>query len=231
MSWTWLGLVSLGFLVFFIGLGFRRGFVREVAATFFVVLSLVAVWFINPYVKEFLRENTPLYETVREGCQSFIEPEQEQELQGAGEQQEFIDGLALPGFLKNLLEENNKAEVYRYLAVDNFVDYVTDYLAEAALNVVSFAVSYVLATLIIRMLTAALDILAKLPVIHGANKIAGGALGGCKFVLFVWIALLILSVFCNTEAGKKTTELIENDTFLRALSDRNILAKIFMDIF
>ena len=71
------------------------------------------------------------------------------------------------------MEENNTARTYTYLAAESFGEYVSGYLAEAVVNGLSFVISYILAALIIRVLTFALDILARLPVIHGVNRIAG----------------------------------------------------------
>lgn len=227
-NWTWLGLAAVGFLMLSMCVGFQRGFVREVAATFFLVLSLVAAWFINPYVNDFLRENTPLYETVQEGFSDIINVGEQPVKKN--EQNTFIEELKLPRFLKEAMEKNNTAKTYTYLAAENFGEYVSGYLATAVANGLSFVISYILAALIIRMLTFALDILARLPVIHGVNRIAGALVGGLKSVLVIWIALLVLAVFCNTEFGKKGMELVENDGFLRMLSQQNVLVRIFMEV-
>lgn len=232
MSWTWLGIATLALLAFSVFNGFRHGFVREVISTFFVLIALVAVWFVNPYVNDFLRENTPVYDKVLEGCHSLVDADEDAKtVMGAEEQESFIENLALPGFLKSGIEENNNAEVYKYLAVDTFTDYVADYLAVSVINGLSFAVSFILVSVIIRLVAYVLNILAKLPVINGVNKLAGAALGGVKFLIFIWIALLILSIFCNTEFGRKGLELVENDTFLNFLSQNNIFTRVFMSIF
>ncbi len=60
MNWTWLGLITAVFLVFSCFVGFRRGFIKEAVSTFLVLLSFVGVWFVNPYVNTFIRENTPV---------------------------------------------------------------------------------------------------------------------------------------------------------------------------
>lgn len=232
MTWTWLGIVTVVLLAFSCFMGFKRGFIREVVSTLFVVLSFVIVWFVNPYVNTFIRENTPIYEKVQEGCQNLVETQLDSTSSiDRTEQDSFIENLELPEFLKNGLTENNTAEVYRYLAVNTFSDYVSGYLARTVVNGLSFLLSFLLATVLIRVITYALNILASLPVIHGINKMAGALLGGAKFVLFIWIALLILTVLCNTEIGRAGLELVEKDSFLTLLNERNLLVQIFMNIF
>lgn len=232
MDWTWLGIAAVVFMVFSCYMGFRRGFVREVVSMFCVVLSIAIVWFINPYVNDFIRENTPVYEKIQESCKDFVETKEDSAgSRGSSEQKKMLEKLNLPSFLTQEIEENNTAEVYRYLAVDTFTDYVTEYLAMMAVNGVSFLVSFLLATILIRMLTWALDLIARLPVIKGVNKIAGGALGVVKAVIFIWVAFLVLTVLCNTEIGKTGLEMIEKDQILSFLYEQNIFMRIFMNIF
>ena len=139
--------------------------------------------------------------------------------------------MTLPGFVKSSIEENNTSEVYQYLAVNTFTEYVSEYLAQSVVNGIAFVVSFLLATILIRVITYALDLISKLPLINGVNKIAGAVLGIVKAVLFVWIAFLILTILCNTEVGKAGLELIERDPLLSFLYDADIFVRIFMSIF
>lgn len=232
MSITGLGIAAIGILVLSGLFGFRRGFVREVVTMFFWVLSIALVWLMNPYVNDFLKENTPLYEFVQSSTRDYVESKLEGNT--AAEEQEqssLLENLGLPSFLTEEIEENNNASVYQYLAVNTFTDYVSDYLAVAAVNGVSFLVSLLLATLLIRMLAYALDIIARLPIINGINKSAGALVGVVKGVLFIWIILMVLTIFCNTEIGRQGLELVERDDLLKWLYEQNVFVNIFMSIF
>ena len=98
-------------------------------------------------------ENTPVYEKIQESCQSFVESQKKQELTSPGteEQTGFIEGLELPELLQKGLESNNTAEVYTYLAVDSFGEYISEALARMIVNGLSFFVSYLLASVILRL--------------------------------------------------------------------------------
>lgn len=232
MTLTWLGIGTIAILLLFGWLGYRRGFIREVMSMFFVVLSIGLVWIMNPYINEFLRNNTPLYETVQDSTKGFVESQLNDKISiGQEEQADLIKSLGLPAFLTEGLEENNNAAVYEYLAVGSFTHYVSDYIAVAVVNGVSFLVSFVFSTLLIRMITYALNIIARLPIIKGVNKLAGGFVGALKGLLFIWIALLILTVFCNTEIGRQGFALIEKDYIASFLYEKDIFVKIFMSIF
>ena len=230
---TWLGIVVAGIIVLTAYKGFRRGFIREIVSFFFVFLSLAVSWAINPYVNEFFMENTPVYEKIQESCQSFVESQKKQELTSPGteEQTGFIEGLELPELLQKGLESNNTAEVYTYLAVDSFGEYISEALARMIVNGLSFFVSYLLASVILRLGTWVLNLLAGLPVLKSANKLAGGLVGAVKGVLFVWIAFLVMTILCSTSIGKEALALIEKDAFLNVLYEYDIFVNVFMSIF
>ena len=232
MSWTWLGLAVLVLLAFSMADGYRRGFVKEVVSVLLVLLSVVVVWMINPYVNTFIRENTSVYEKIQNVSESFVESlANGNDTMDEEQQDELISGMGLPGLLQNGITENNTAAVYQQLAVNTFGGYVSRYLANIAVNCLSFLISYILASVLIRVFAYALDILARLPVVRGINKLAGALIGGGKCIIFVWVAMLVLTILCNTEIGQKGLGLIRGDTVLNFLYDKNIFIRIFAGLF
>lgn len=232
MSWTWLGLAVLVLLAFSMADGYRRGFVKEVVSVLLVLLSVVVVWMINPYVNTFIRENTSVYEKIQNVSESFVESlANGNDTMDEEQQDELISGMGLPGLLQNGITENNTAAVYQQLAVNTFGGYVSRYLANIAVNCLSFLISYILASVLIRVFAYALDILARLPVVRGINKLAGVLIGGGKCIIFVWVAMLVLTILCNTKIGQKGLGLIRGDTVLNFLYDKNIFIRIFAGLF
>lgn len=233
MTLTWLGALVICVLAVAAGSGYKRGFIREIVSFFFVFMAIAVSWAINPYVNEFFMENTPVYRLVRESCKEFVSSGngQEQKTEVRGDQVDFIESLELPELIQKGLESNNTEEVYAYLAVDTFGEYVSEALARMIVNGLSFVVSYMLASVILRLGTWVLNILAGLPVLKSANKLAGGLVGLVKGILFVWIAFLVLTVLCSTEIGKQGLALIEKDTFLCILYEYDVFVNFFMSIF
>ena len=147
------------------------------------------------------------------------------------EQAQVVESMELPDLLKNTLVENNTVETYRYLAVSTFSEYISDSLAVMAVNGISFLLSYIISAVVIKLLGYILNVLTKLPVINGINKLAGGAVGGIKCVIFIWIALLVLTLLCDTSVGKQGMELVQKDTFMNFLYSQNVFVKVFMSVF
>ena len=212
--------------------GYRHGFVKEVVSALLVLISVALVWLINPYVNQFIRENTFVYEKIQTASGSFVDSLADgKETMDEEEQKALISSMDIPDLLQKGITENNTALVYQYLAVNTFAGYISGYLANVAVNCLSFLVSYILSSILIHVLAYAMDLLARLPVIRGINKIAGAVVGGMKCIVFVWVGMLVLTILCNTEIGQKGLGLIRGDTVLDFLYDKNIFIRIFTGIF
>lgn len=232
ISWTWLGIAVLALIAAACIMGFRKGFVKEIVSVFFMLISFLLVWAVNPYVNTFVKEYTPVYDTIQDKCQTLVSEQiGNKKTLDKEEQNQVMENMELPDLLKNALVENNTAETYRYLAVSTFTEYISDSLAVMAVNGISFLISFVLSAAVIKLLGFILNVLTKLPVINGINKIAGAAVGGIKCIMFIWIAFLVLTLLCNTTLGQQGMALIQQDAFLNFLYSQNVFVKVFMSVF
>ena len=228
ISWTWLGIAVLALIAAACIMGFQKGFVKEIVSVFFMLISFLLVWAVNPYVNTFVKEYTPVYDTIQDKCQTLVSEQiGNKKTLDKEEQNQVMENMELPDLLKNALVENNTAETYRYLAVSTFTEYISDSLAVMAVN----GISFVLSAAVIKLLGFILNVLTKLPVINGINKIAGAAVGGIKCIIFIWIAFLVLTLLCNTTLGQQGMALIQQDAFLNFLYSQNVFVKVFMSVF
>ena len=231
MKLTWFGIVILLILILFRWMGYRRGFIREIVSFFFVFLSLSLAWAINPYINDFLINETPVYSTIQETCTDFVQKQSsdlENEMESSSQ---FIDGLNLPEILRKNIEKNNNTENYAELSVNTLTEYVSGYLARTIVNGLSYVLAYILATIGIRIVVYILNLIAGLPILKTANKLTGGLVGFVKGLVFIWILFLILTVLCSTEIGKTSLELIEKDSLLSVIYQYDPLIQIFTKIF
>ena len=231
MALTWAGIIAALLLAFACVRGYKRGLIREVVSLICIFLSMSIVWFVNPYVNQFIRETTSVYEKVQDSCQEFVEEKYSAQMNDGEGQSEFINEMNLPDLLSNGLVRNNNSDIYRYLAVTTFSDYIAQYLACMAVNGISFLISLLMATILVRSVTWMFNLASRLPIIHGMNKIAGAFLGAAKFLIMIWILFLALTIICNTEIGEAALQIVKKDCILNYLYDRDILIKIFMSIF
>ena len=231
MNVTWLGIVVLAILILCVWRGYSRGFIKEIVSFFFVFLSLSLAWAINPYINDFLINETPVYSTIQETCTDFVQKQSsdlENEMESSSQ---FIDGLNLPEILRKNIEKNNNTENYAELSVNTLPEYVSGYLARTIVNGLSYVLAYILATIGIRIVVYILNLIAGLPILKTANKLTGGLVGFVKGLVFIWILFLILTVLCSTEIGKTSLELIEKDSLLSVIYQYDPLIQIFTKIF
>ena len=187
-SGHWLEILAAVYLVGMVLYGHYRGFIRLCVSALALVISLVTVRVALPYVTEWLKNDTPVYESIRQGMadavgldgllDGVLDIGEGTGGNGAGiGERRTIEELKLPEQMKRILIENNNREVYQMLGVEQFGDYVGGYLADtvvkAAASILLFAVVFIL----LHIVAAWLDLIARLPIIKGLNQIAGAVLG------------------------------------------------------
>lgn len=142
------------------------------------------------------------------------------------EQIALIEETDMPSFLKTGLLDNNNKEIYSQLGVNNFLDYVKHYVAKWIVNVVAFLLTFFVVFLVVRMILFSLDALSELPVLHGANRAAGGVLGLGFALIFIWLMFMIITLLYTTDLGKQCFEYIQDSKILTYLYNNNIILKM-----
>ena len=207
--------------------GWSRGFVRVFAGMFFFLASTVLVYYATPYISDFIKENTPIYQAVEENCREMLKGGEGQENSGL-EQKKFIEGLGLPEALEKQLLGGSDSWSSVDRAVEGVSDYLAEYMAGLILNILTFVVTLAVVNLVLRMTVLTLDNLAKLPVLNSINKAFGMVLGAAQGLLVVWVAFLVITAFGNTDAGRKLLEMIHESPILDFLYNINIFLKIML---
>lgn len=225
---NWLSIVAGVFLLGMILYGHYKGFIRLVVSAFALFGSIFLVHAALPQVTGFLKENTKIYETFEENMKKAVGVDENFLTQQPSEQRSIIENLSLPNQLKKSLIENNNNEVYRLLGVETFAEYLSNYLANSMIRVIGFLILFVIVFAGIRIITVWLDLVARLPIISGVNKIAGAVLGGVEGLVFLWLAGLFITVFAGTPGGRELLLQIEKSVWLSFLYDHNLLTGAVM---
>lgn len=227
--------------------GFRKGFVRKLASMLSLVLSVALVSAALPYVTDFLRNETPVYEYIVDKSDEIVAAQAAELLQkelpdnrqisrseaeravfDRADQTELIDELPVPLALKDMLLDYNNEEGYKNLQASGFLDYVSRFIASMILNAIAFLVSVLLVQIILRVAIAALDLLAHVPILHTVNRMAGMLLGLLQALAGIWIFFLIVSMISGTEAGLQLLGMIQGSRILSGLYESNLFVKIVL---
>ena len=223
MNWLFWAVAAL--LVYHVIDGLFRGFIKKSVSAVSLVVTLVLVTYLTPQVTMFIQDYTSLHESLQEKCSEiFLNEEYNQEVKT--DQVMMIENMNLPENIKEMLLENNNREAYDVLNVTGFHEYIGAYLANMIINALAYLLSFVIIWTVLRAILLALDVVAKLPVLHGINQLAGGVLGLAIGVILVWVVFLLVTILCNGEIGQKFFSLICENQFLLFLYNQNIIMKI-----
>lgn len=231
-----LTLIVILIILFYAFGGVRNGFIKSLLSMVFFILAAVLVYFANPYVSGFLKNQTPVYAVLEEKCQEIFDVEKllgkeiGTEEPSRTEQTEMIESLPLPDILKEQLTENNNDVGYLKLAVTNFEEYLAGFMANLILTVLSYVVTFLLAVLVLKLLMGALDVLTELPVLKSINRVLGFLLGSIQGLCVVWVLFLVITILGSTDMGSKLLGMISESSLLSFFYDTNIFLKVLVGI-
>lgn len=225
---NWLLIVVLGILFINTLIGFKAGFIKTVFSLCSMIVAVVLTLWINPYVNNFMRGNDKIYQGIQEKVEKIL-PLTEKELTTSDQVSE-IEGLSLPQSIKDSLIENNNAEVYKALAINNFKDYVSNYLTGMIINAMSFIITFVVILIILWIICFALNIVSKLPILNGINKTAGLVAGLLHGLVVVWLFFILVTVFSSSELGQKAMNMIGDSQVLSFIYNNNLILRFITSI-
>ncbi len=227
-------LIVLGLLALCTWNGYRKGFLKIVLSMVAMVATVIIGIWINPYVSQFLKERTTMYETLQKHSERILDEMIGEELKNGitsrTEQMNMIENLNLPESIKKILIENNNNGAYQLLSVDNFEGYISNYLAGVMLNSIAFVGSFLIVGFLIKIVFVMADIVGRIPGIKGLNKMIGGVIGFLQGILILWILCLIVTAFIGTSWGKDIMGEIQKSQILSFIYDHNYLLKGMSDI-
>ena len=74
---------------------------KRVVSALLVLISVALVWLINPYVNQFIRENTSVYEKIQTASGSFVDSLADgKETMDEEEQKALISSMDIPDLLQ-----------------------------------------------------------------------------------------------------------------------------------
>lgn len=205
--------------------GYKKGLVKVLFSLLASVLSLVFVSLVSPFVVDFLQEHTGMHAYVKEKSSAMVAEWNESREVGTEESRfAAIDSYEVPEFLKSYFKTEHTAEMMEL----EFNDYICSKLADLAINVASFVISFVVIVLVLNLLAYLLNIIMKLPVLNSLNHAGGLIAGLAEGLLAVWLLFLVITVLCSTEFGKECMRMIGEGKILSILYNENPLMRIFM---
>lgn len=137
------------------------------------------------------------------------------------------ESTELHGFLQSRISGSD-AQAFQALRIVGLEEAAAGFLADQLLQLLAFAVTFILVSVVIQGGAWALHIAAKLPLLHGANQILGAAAGFLEGMLVVWTGFLIAGAFGTSSFGAKVLGMIVESDFLTWIFVNNPLLHLFL---
>lgn len=235
---NWILLLTIILIVGGTLVGWKTGFVKTVFSLVSTIVVIILTIIFSPIVVNVLKSSEMITTTIQNGLSSVVDLSEVLNLLEEEVQPEvFIDNLKVPDSMKEtltqaisniLLESNVSLEGYKEEKLEVIEDYICNLLTNIVLNAIGFFITFVIASIAVTILCFVLDIIAKLPVLHQINVLAGASVGAAEGLMFVWIGFIIITMLGSTEFGQNALELISESTLLSVLYNNNVLARFIL---
>lgn len=215
-------IVAAAVLIIAVIAGGIRGFIKTFFSAFSVIIAIVLAVQLGPYLGKVM-QRTPVYTVISGSIEEKLDERAEAEAEKVSKQIEEINSYPLPDALKEALVENNNNQIYEALGVNRFNQYVASYMACLIINALAFLLVLLLAFIILKIIETSLDLISKLPVLHGINTLGGLAFGAVHGLILLWILCIAITVFSWTGPGVWICGQISRNPLLSWFYDHNYL--------
>ena len=226
---NWVLILVIVILAGYILTGYVKGFLKIVYSLISWVVILVFVTVATPYIHDYLKNDTDIYNKVVAYCEEAIREKAEQEMGESGNdisaltENELFAAIAekLPADLLESIKEQTDELTGDLMESYGLYDKPAVALADLFLKGISTLVAMIAGAIVSAFISVVLGFIAKLPLIGFANRILGLAAGAANGLLIVWLAFYLVAVLCTTQLGSEVIMHINANEFLTYLYENN----------
>ncbi|CVI69251.1 Colicin V production protein [Clostridiales bacterium CHKCI001] len=224
---NWLTIAVIIILLLELLIGWKKGLVRMVFSFAISIVTFVIILVAGPYVEQYVKENTSIYETMQANISVFVQENLQQNVSEMTQtQEESITQLPLPEFIQDMLRKDNTVEQYATNQVNGLSDSISSALTDIAFRVLIYVAMFIIISIVLRIGLLILDSITKLPGIHLANAIGGAIFGLINALIFIWILCMIVTALASTEFGINALGMIKESPFLSFIYNNNLLLQL-----
>lgn len=227
-SVNWLLIVTVIILAVCAFMGMIHGLIKTVFELIIGVVTLILVIVLSPRVTAFLQEQTGLQYNLTAKVEDVLwEQYDEQEFSLSTDTfDDYVSRLPFFPAFKNEIRSSEKVQGAVDRGMEQVIGSISQIVAEKMTVLIGYAATYLIIFLALRILAALLNIIEKLPILHGINKLGGLAFGLAEGLFAVWILGILFTVFGMTTIGLSAAKCIEGSTFLTLVYGHNLLQRI-----
>ncbi len=223
----------LVFLAAFTIAGFKRGLLRILFTAGFAIVIIVLCALLTRPLASFLREKTFIGAEAESRITEYITEKADEKEAGIviGAEDEVVDSLPLPGFLRTDIKVNNTIKKYTEMGVNSFSGYLSERITRIVIYAIAFILLFIVLSIVFRIVIFLLKIIERIPLIHGINRLFGALLGLAEGLLVLWCICIFIMVFSGTSFGASCMEIISASPILSFIYNHNIIVMAFSRFF
>lgn len=209
-------LVVLAIIIIAGYIGMKRGFLRSVVGVFSIIISLALATWAYPIVANIINE-TNIDETITHAIeQSLGKEETSQEAEAKDEEKDGKLSL-LPKSAKDAIEEQTNS------VIDSAKTATAKTISSLAINIISILAVFLVVRLLMFIITHALKIITKLPVIRSVDKGLGAILGALSGILVVYLLLTLLTFNTALDTDHPIGKAVKDSYIASIMYDNNFI--------
>ena len=224
MGWVMVTIIAL--IAGFTLLGLKRGFVKVVIGLASMFIAIVGAALLTKPVGAFLDKNTGIRASIDKTIVSFVDEQienaKQEAMKAAGVKDESelkvedlikkIDELSLPASVRDVIAEAAKKDVAA--AGHAAAKEAAEKLSDAVINGIAFIGCFIVLLIALIIIGNALNVVAKLPVLHQLNGVLGGVLGFVEGIVAVWLFFAVIMAFAGQDWAQDALKQINDNELL-----------------
>lgn len=220
MNWTDIAVLII--IVVFTFIGLKNGFLYSVFRLLSYILSVIFAIKFYPILSGMLLK-TAIYTNVKTAIINGVIKQQSVSVSAIKEKsaQTLVDGLKLPGFIKDSIIENvAKKDIF---GVQKILDAIGSEIATLVINILSVVLIYVIIRIALVFARVIIKTIARLPVFKQLDKTGGLVLGAIEGIFIVYILCAVLILFSAFPKFSSTIDSIEGSQFANYFYQNNFI--------
>lgn len=218
---NWLLVIVIATLIFCSWRGRKKGFVKTAFTIFSTIIAILITLWISPYVSKWIKSSDGLNEYVNRRVSENITTDDVGD--SISEEVNYIEKMKVPSIIKDSLIKNKTPDVYEAMNVNTFKGYVVQLISTFIISVAVFLAIWIIVKIILSIISTTLDLVTSLPIIGDIDRIGGLLAGLVNGFLVIWIGLLLVTVFANTQLGQILFLQINDSQFLSVIYNHNLI--------
>jgi uncharacterized membrane protein required for colicin V production len=214
---NWLLIIVIGIIVLNALIGRKVGLIKIIFSLLSFAIALALTTWISPTVNGILNNNETFYEKTFQQVEKMLSLEENE----SADQDDIIEGLPLPKSMKESLMKNKAKQEA------NIKSYITCHVTGIVINAFAYILTFVIVFIALWVVSIALNIISKLPILNQINRTAGLLLGAVQGLVVVWLLFIILTVISGSQLGETAFQQINSSGILSFLYKNFLLNIVF----